>query len=219
MNGYLQFGIYLSVLIFAFGSSMRKFSRLSTALKFIVILLGYTIVTECIALYLAYKYQQNLIVYHIYVPVSLGLIAFYFHFSFQKLRKRGIGYLVTAGGIIVALVNSLYLQPVPNLDSNATLFAGLCIIILSLYCFYRIYLDDNNLHFVRSAEFWLSLLFLFYYGTTFLLFGFMQYFGAEKALGILHGLYLAFWIINLIFYFGIGMIFLLVVPQKRDYGT
>lgn len=219
MNINLQFGIYISILLFAFLASIRHFRKLTRGLKFIAVLLGYTIVTECIAAYMAYKYHQNLIVYHVYVPVSLGFIAFYYHYSFAELKKKGIGYIITVAGIIVALVNSLYLQPVPDFDSNATLFAGLCIIVLSLYCFYRIYADDSNMHFSRSAQFWLALLFLFYYCTTFLLFGFMQYFGAEKAFGILDGLYMTLWAINLIFYFGTGLVFLLVVPHKRYYGT
>lgn len=188
------------------------------SLKFICILLGFTMLTEMLAAYMALRYRQNRMVYHLYAPVSLTMIALYYNYSIKELGKYYAGYFVAVVGIIAAFFNTLYFQPLQVMDSNITLLAGICIVIMVMVAFYKIYTDESNRRFAHSPHFWLSLLFLFYYCTTFLLFGLMEYCLEKQMHHILQGMYWFLWGVNLIFYSGIGMVFLTTVPLKKSYG-
>lgn len=218
MLANIQFVTYISVLVFSFAVSLRKFRRMEGSLKFICILLGFTMLTEILAAYMAIRYRQNRMVYHLYAPVSLAMIALYYNYSIKELGKYYAGYFVAVAGIIAAFFNTLYFQPLQAMDSNITLLAGVCIVIMAMVAFYKIYTDESNRRFTHTPHFWLSLLFLFYYCTTFLLFGLMEYCLEKQMHHILQGMYWFLWGVNLIFYSGIGVVFLTTVPQKKSYG-
>lgn len=214
----IQFIIYITVLVFAIWISLKRLKGMELSLKFICMLLGYTLITEILAAYMAVRYRQNLMIYHIYPSVSLAFIALYYNYSIKEFRQYKIGYFVAGFGFLAAILNTLYLQPLKVMDSNVTLLAGVLIVMMAILSFYKIYMDENNLRFARTPHFWLSVLFLFYYCTTFFLFGLMQYCLMKKMHTILQGMYWFLWSVNLIFYTGIGVIFLLTVSRKKYYG-
>lgn len=218
MHSNVQFIIYALILVFAFGSSLRKFQSMELSLKFICVLLGFTLITEIVAAYMAVRYRQNMMVYHLYVPVSLALIALYYNYAVKELRKYHVGYWVAAAGILAGILNTRYFRPLQTMNSNITLLTGVCTVMMAMISFYKIYTDESNIRFASTAHFWLSLLFVFYYCSTFFLFGLMQYLLVKQMHDELQKLYWFLWSVNLIFYTGAGVAFLLTVPQKKPDG-
>lgn len=143
MHSNIQFIIYIIILVFSFTISLKKFRRVELSLKFICVLLGLTFITELAAAYMAMRFRENMKVYHLYVPLSLALIALYYNYAIKELRKYYVGYWLSAGGIVAAIFNTQYFQPLQVMNSNITLLTGLCTVMMALISFYKISLSTD----------------------------------------------------------------------------
>lgn len=209
MTTKLQLYIYLIILLAAFIISLARYLFLDTALKMIAILLGFTIIIEVLAAYMAKNHHNNLGVYHIYTPVAIILTLLYFHFLHPQLRKWRIIPILIGVSIVAFVLNTVFLEPMDKvLDSNMMLFSEL---ITAAFCLYTLYIlfssGDTGFKITSSSRFWISMLFLFFCCSTFILWSTLQILRATGRHSHLYIAYDALWIVNIIFYSGFGTVF------------
>ncbi|MCD6064862.1 MAG: hypothetical protein K0R82_2773 [Flavipsychrobacter sp.] len=201
-----SYAMYLGVILFAFIVGVFRFSRLQNGAKMIVVLLGCTLLSEYVADLLSVKYRNNMVVYHVYAPLHLFLVAVYFNQSIPSFRRRHVGWYIGAAGFIVALINSMFLQSTSELNSYYLLFAGFVIISMSLYAFYKI-LENDNTGTWNNPHFWISFILLFFWSITYLNWSVYQML-SKSVLEYMALVGFALPIISAITYFGFGLVFL-----------
>lgn len=206
MNLPTSFVVHLSFVFVAVGASIYRWKNLNRPDKIIGLLLLITFISECISLYLTVSIRNNLYAYHIFNPLQLCLIALYYNYAIPFLKKRHIGIIIAILGVIVGLLNSVYLQPFGTFPSAFLLFEAFCIIILSLLSFYSI-LYEEDYKITTNVQFWISVLFLIFWAFTFFLWGSYVSFTQvlKDKLSLIAGMIAG---INFIFYPSLFIIFL-----------
>ena len=150
--------------------SIIKWRRLTRPDRIISILLLLTIVSEAIGYFFIVTYQNNMYVYHVFSPIELGFLAFYYNEAIPFFRKKHVGLYISLSGVILTILNACYLQPIKTFPSLFLLFEGFIVIILSLFSFFSIlYKEDYKL--IRNVQFWVTFNLLIFWSFTFLIWG------------------------------------------------
>lgn len=217
MNTTIRFYIYITIVLLATGAAWRHFRRLRRPFKIIAILLFCTAVHEVTAAWMGRKYGNNMPAYHLYTIVNIVLVSLYYNESLPIFKKYHIGWYIAALGVLATVLNSWYLQPWHILNSHAILFSSDCIVAMALYSLYRIYVYNDLRYIGRNPYFWISLIFLFFWCTTFLTIASLQPFLMMKWMKALKVSRWVLWIANILYYTAIGMVFIRLTPQKLSY--
>lgn len=193
-----------------------KVRGVDKASKIICNLIWLGLITETIGLYAAKQYRNNYPVYNISIFVEFVLISLYFNYCVAQLRKRNIGIYIAGGGIILGIINTLFLQPlVTTLNSNLLCLECLVVVCLSLYSIYGLLrIDDDNLQLQKEIHFWIPCIMLFYQCSSLWSWGMYDSFGnndKEKA-AILDIFVLS---VNIISYLSLGVLFFFYSKMKR----
>jgi hypothetical protein len=186
--------------------SIIRWKHFGVAEKAVAILIGVTVISEALSTFASYRWHNNLTVYHIYSPVEFFLISLYFNYSIVAFRKRNIGVLVGASGVIFSLFNTLFIQRITTINSYFLLFEGTAIIIYCLLSFHQILMDEEQLPY-RFAHFWITICFLIYWSSTFTGWGiYTVLHWKDSTVSTIFNKVLA--AANFTFYLGIGLVFL-----------
>lgn len=204
--------MYLAILLFVSVIALRRFRKLELPLRIIAILLSLTFVTEVLASFSSWKWHNNMPVFHVYTLVNLMLTALYFNYLIPAFKKYHIGYFMGGIGVLAGMLNTIYLQDFHRLDSNAILFSGVLIVGMSLVSLYDIFRNNEDISKTVAPHYWLSILFLFYWCSTFLIWALLQVLILTKSYDDIYPVYMALWILNILFYSGIGFIY-----RKQNY--
>ncbi|WP_276132480.1 hypothetical protein [Polluticoccus soli] len=200
----------MSVILLAISGSMLNFRGRDKASKMIVFLLALTFVAESAAYVAAEKFHTNMFVYHIFAPIQLLMLGRYFDTAVFKQRK--VGLITSVLGIVVAAFNTIFLQPIQTLNSNFLLFEGLVIMAMALYAFQKI-LANERLDIYKHEHFWLILLLVFFWSMTYTVWALYAILGMKKIF-LMHFISIMILIVNIITYFGIGLV-LLIFPKRE----
>lgn len=205
--------VYLLLLLLALLIYLSRYHRLEPPLKMITCYLAVTFFCEVWAAGLSWYQHNNMPAYHLYSPLSLVCIAMYYHYLLPVFRRYHIGYYVAATGIFFATFNTLFLQPLQELDSNMVLFSGLCIIAMALYAVY-IMLTREHRPVSRNIHFWLSLIWIIYWNSTYFIWALLQTFLLLHHQKALHSIYTALWWINCLTYAAIALLPLRLLKKR-----
>lgn len=107
------------------------------------------------------RYHTNILVYNISSLCEFLIITGYFNQSIKKLKLSRIGPAISVTGLICFVLNTIYLQPINEINSNFLFFECLMVTCLSLYSIYLM-LATPDLQLTRKTNFWISATFLFY---------------------------------------------------------
>jgi drug/metabolite transporter (DMT)-like permease len=174
MSAYTRFVSYILLLAIVFIFSLWRYNKSESALKIISFLLGLTLISELLGFLMTKIYRNNMPVYHIYAPALLFVVALYYNNTLPKFRKYKVGLWIGCLGILASLVNIFFFQPILSLNSNFMLFEGVCIVAMALYAFYYLYTDDSTKRLQYNSLFWVSIIFLFYWCSTFVAWALMK---------------------------------------------
>lgn len=205
MDAHWNFFLYLGVIFLAILGGVYKLKHKDTASKILLVLLCLTLVSEFITYWAAIKFGNNMFVYHFFAPIQLVLLGIYFDNLEHRFRRK-IGLLIGASGIVIAIVNTAFFQPLKILNSNFLLFEGLVIMGLALYTFQRI-LADERIDIYKYRHFWMIVILIFFWSvtyTTWALFSVLQ----VKKLFLMPYVSNVLWIVNVITYSAIGFVLL-----------
>jgi hypothetical protein len=197
--------LYFILVISATVLGAYRWKALAKSEKFVALLMPVTLIAEIIAAFAANRWRNNYPVFHIYSPIEFLLISLYFNYAVRLLRKNNIGIILGAAGIPVALINTIFFQPIHTINAFYLLFEGVGIIFYSLCALYEDLISESRVY--NKSSFWFTLSFLIYWGVTFTGWGIYKVQKAEtKNVYMIVDYVLT--IINYLFYAAICLIFL-----------
>lgn len=211
-----QFVAYMSVLVFALAGSTTAFRRKAGSLRWIMLLLACTIICELVAFGMSLSRQSNMPVYRNFAFVYLALLALYYNEIIPAFRKYRIGWCIAAGSVAAAVLRMLVFPPPPEMDFTFLLWEGIGVVAMALAAMFSFVNLDIKVKITGNIHFWLSLVFLVFWSSTFLVWTLLKdmvILGMERELTILSN---ALWAMNMITYAAIGTVFLLFHHKNKS---
>jgi hypothetical protein len=205
--------VYLAIIFFALVCGLFRYGRMQPASRILIILLGYTLISEYLADFLAKKFHNNMPVYHVYAPVQFFTISLYFNDSIEEFKRKNIGWYIGITGVIVSLLNSLFLQPFNTFNSYFLLFSGFVIISMSLFAFYKI-LENDDVGVLNNPHFWFNFILLFFWSTTYIFWSLFKILGERFPQIMSTYVNIILFSVSALTYLGFGLVFLFY-PKKK----
>lgn len=169
--GYL---FYYLILLSGSIYGYTKFSRLSRAFKFLVILVSLITVSETISRILAYTITITVPAYHFLIPLQIiGYTLIFKELFISKYIQKtliGIGIFVFIISISKSIVSGLGSFPSLNIS-----VLSLQLILSSLYLFFQIIQNPTESSIFKISQFWLAVGTLIFYAGTFTIFTLSEY--------------------------------------------
>lgn len=194
------------ILCLASTTGLIRYKKLDRASRLIVWYIVLTFIMEALAMLAAIIYRNNLPIYHVYSPLQFLVLSIYFNISEDQKRIKPAGWIIGIGGFILSICNSIYLQPLTELNTNFIVLESFLVIAMSLFAFYRL-LSSDFMYVHLSPRFWFSAIFLVFWSFTFFywLVGVLIYKSMpDKAIW----LNIMIWFINIFTYSAFAAVFL-----------
>src|SRR6202000_1189498 len=112
--------------------------------------------------------------------------------------------------------NIIFIQGIHMLTSYFLVFEGIVIIGMGLFSFFRLLLRDDQLQLYKYPHFWLAATLVFFWSFTFLNWSLYDYFDVRLK-KLVPFIYILFSLAGIIFYCGVGCIFLLYPKMGKRY--
>ena len=167
--------IYLISLLFASICSVYRFKKIDIAAKILSILVCSAFINESAAYYLAIKYHNNISLYAIYCLLEFSQLCLYFNNIIDVFRKNNIGIFIGVAGILLGIINILYIQHLHVLNTYFLFFEDLMVIGMSLFAFFRLLIKNDSLYLFQYPHFWFISILAFFWSITFLNWGLYDY--------------------------------------------
>jgi len=213
MDPNIELQIGLTVIIISLLGGLVQFRKLDNGGRIILLLLFVVLLDELIAHYFAKKYHNNLVVYNIYGLVELCLMILYFSYINNFFGNKKIAFFLLIFGLSAGILNFMFFESFQKLNSVYIFFEGFIIIVLALITFYRLLVFNEDLKLYRHPHFWFASVFLFFWGVTYLNWGFCPLLKNKHTIS---QIIFFVWIVNIITYGSIGIIFQLY-PKRSHY--
>ncbi|CAG0993614.1 hypothetical protein ARNL5_03442 [Anaerolineae bacterium] len=214
MDPHNSYYIYLGVICLAIIGGLYNIKQRDIAMKILVALLCLTLISEFTAYWAAITYRNNMFIYHFFAPIQLVILCVYFDNIGDRHKKRKNGLLIGVTGVVIAVINTLFFQPLQIFNSNFLLFEGIVIMGLALFTFQRI-LTDDKIDIYRYSHFWIVTILIFFWSityTTWALFSVLQI----KKLFLMSYVSKVLWAVNIITYSAIGFVLLYFSGNRKQ---
>ncbi len=197
--------IYLLVLCLAAIATLSRWRLLSSADRWIPVLILATLTQECIAYVMSRVFGNNYPSYHVYTPIEVAIICMYFDRSMRFRSPYVIGGSIAGFSVLLSVFITWKLQPMNTYNSYFLLYEGCLVIVFCLLSFYKLLIRDD-LTPVKMAHFWLTICFLLYWSLVFANLGLFNLIPSEQK--FLRSTFIwALYCANLLFYLGIVTVF------------
>lgn len=153
--------VYLCFQFLPFLIGLVRWKHIDSASKIIVSIAGISAVTECLGLYTALKYQNNLPVYNIASLIIVSALTLYFWLNLDFLRRRNVGLIFTVVNVVAWLlsvfcINSIRSENLLFTNYEVFVFVSLSVLFLERQIGYSTY---SRLFY--NPHFYFTLLFVF----------------------------------------------------------
>ncbi len=200
--------VYLALLAVVSMLTLNKGTKNDATANFFRLYMLVTTVSEGVSFFLYLNGEYNVIVYHIYNPIQLLILSAYYNQIISFFKPKGIGYAIGVTGLLISIVNSLFIQqPTTSLNSYFIIIEALFVISMTL-CYFYDFLNTKHItkHFT-TPDFWISCLLLLFWSFTFFRWLASLSMPGVVSANIYYILYMM-WAINIITYTGFGLVFL-----------
>lgn len=188
------------------GIGLYYIKRLGYARKLLTVLMGLSSITQIIALAYFLVNENNLFIYHMYMPLEFILLGYMYKIWLKDWWKGWIIDLIIWAYVGLSILNTLFIQTPDTVNSYALFLGGAFLIIFAIAFFYRI-LDEMKLRSLESSfEFWINASILLYYSGSVLILG-LNHLISMKSVELIETLYVFHSCFNILHYllFGIGL--------------
>lgn len=155
-----------------------------------------------------------MLLYGGYSILEFFLLTLYFNYTIDIFKKKRIGFFIGIAGVILGLLNLLFLQSPNTINSYFFLFEALIVIGMSLFAFFRMLLKNDSLNLYKYPHFWLTSILLFFWNVTFFSWG-LYYFTMEFR-QVAWTINATLMIAGSVTYFSLGLVFLLYPKMKMS---
>ncbi len=163
------FSVYYAILLLATIIGITRNRRLDTALRFIVILLILTVISES-ASYILVEFKEYGIrygVFHIYSVLQLILVSLYFIYAIKPYHYRKLVLVACILCPLIGILNIIYLQPIDKLNNYMLMVESLAINTMSLYYVYWLIKRHITQNLFKLSHFQITLSLLTLWSSTF----------------------------------------------------
>jgi len=175
------------------------YRKLNSAFKYLIILLICVLITEVGSKIIPhYGFNKNPL-YILFSILHYPIFSYIYYQFLSKKKDFKIHLLVTAFlYYFFVVLNIIYLQPVTIFPSNIILVESVFILSQILYLFYDMLHHPIQKPLTQQGMFWVNSGSLFFYSSTFIIFGFFNYF--KKYQFEMNWAYFILWLTNIIMY-------------------
>lgn len=200
MNYFLEIGISLTS-AFALISGIRRYAILDYSSRIVLLIITAGLIFELTPVCTAT--QNDPVLINTCIAVNFLLICIYFNYTIDVFIQYNRGFKIGIAGLLLGAATA---GSTPG--RYFALVAGLCVITMCLYAFYRLVAKHEQLRLLHYHHFWFITLFLFYWSVTYFIRTFFTY---DLLLPAGHTLSAgqSMKLIGLLTYAGAGCIFLL----------
>lgn len=166
------FGVYYIILLLATIIGILLYRRLDTALRFIVILLILTVMSETTSYILVEleEYGVRYSMFHIYSILQLILITLFFIYATRPFHYRKQIAITIFACPLIGVLNIVFFQPIDKLNTNMLMLECLIINTMSLYFIYWL-IKHSVQNLFKSSHFQITLTLLVLWSSTFFFWG------------------------------------------------
>lgn len=166
-----------------------------------------------IAVYLSLKWINNMPVYAVYSLIEFATLSIYFNYSIDVFRQKNTGYYIGACGVVLGILNSIFLQPINSSNSYFLFVEGIGIVTMSLFAFFRMLMREDDLKLHQYTHFWFAAILAFFWSVTFLNWGLSDYlYHYYPSVSLMVNKIILF--LNMALYVMIGCVFILYPKLK-----
>ncbi|RYY69132.1 MAG: hypothetical protein EOO13_10395 [Chitinophagaceae bacterium] len=119
MAYYLTFGIYLVIIAAGFLTGSLFYRKQNKNILPVIVILGYTMVSQTASLLAAAIIRNNLPIEHMYSVVSTALWGWFFFTNIQGSSTKSLIKWVTAALVVFFLINAFFIQGLDSFPDNA----------------------------------------------------------------------------------------------------
>lgn len=170
LYSFISYGI-IGVAVFVSLLLLVQIKKLTYPFKLITYYLVLSAITEVCALVMAKVYHvNNLIFFHIFAPLELILLGWFF-FDFYKKQGKDLPFAIIISPFVGLLIlNSLFIQPYYTFNSYALTLVGVLVIIMSLYAFYLMLEEDREIPLLFEIKWFMISFFIMHCSSLMVLF-------------------------------------------------
>lgn len=132
-----------------------NFKRLNREMRLLSLLMAVVAIVSITTLYLSEIKMEYHWVHHIYTPVEYILLATIFSFWVRHKVIRKILIISIPGIVAFSICNSLYLQSLTELNSNAIILTQVFYSLITSYTLYVLMTEDYG-SIYRNHVFWIA---------------------------------------------------------------
>lgn len=176
--------------------------------RIIILLLIFSFITEIIAEITLYKIGNKAPVFHFSAILNFLIVTIYFIKTLELERDRTVIIFVSILLICIALLNTIYLQPITETNTNIFILRSFCIVAMALIALYKILVDDSITKIRLYPHFYFWTLLLVMHAGTFFFWGLLLII-AKQNREYLPLIQYVQGTINALVYLGMGLTFLL----------
>ncbi len=173
---YYLLNTYYIFLVLGVVLGIINYKKSDSPMKVFISLLVITLIAEFISykLYNAKKYEEKNSAYHIYNVIEAVIITTYFLRLYYLPKRKLLLYLSLIIWPVIGIMNMLFLQPITELNNNMLILESFAIITMSLYSIHRIVKNSYLHNIFNYAHFWLAVVLLIGWSSTFFFWAFIK---------------------------------------------
>lgn len=209
------FSVYYIILLLATMTGIILYKRMNTALRFIVILLLLTVISEATS-YILVKleaYGLRYTVFHVYNILQLLMITQFFIYAIKPYHYRKLIIVASVLSPLIGILNIIYLQPIDKLNTNMLMFESVAINTMALYFIYYTIRNTGTRNIFKDIHVRIALLLLIMWSSTFFFWAFISvlFIGQWQYVNFASYVFMG---VNIITYGGIGSVFIQLTKNK-----
>jgi hypothetical protein len=206
--------IYFITLVMVTLFGTVNYKKLTAPFKFLVILIGITIISETANTICAKLFHNNLPIAHF---VGFYEYIFYMLIFYRIFKNKLVKKIVVVTAFVVpvfAVINAFTFQPYISVyPTNVIFISDILYTILAMLLYREILISDVQISLFKQSIFWYNTALLFFSVTIFFELGILNYFIKVKGnIGILKSFNIT---VNLLFYWALAYAIYLNTKEKR----
>lgn len=199
----LSFALYLVLLAVVFVIGILRFAHRTGPFKALTLLVGTTFLSEVLTRVSIGIIKNSSPVYHVYVIVLYFFYAWIYRELFTDRRLKRIIAASATVFLLLAICNTIFLQPLLRFPSYSFMILCVPMVILSLLLYLQMFNYPVEQSLFRQPVFWLNTATLFFFTTSFFTLSFFNYFIRHKFdINLLSNM---IYFTNLIYYMTLGV--------------
>lgn len=177
-----EYIIYLFIIAVGFFTGLFNFNKFNS-IKPIIILLGITLVSECLSRVLAYEIKNSNPPYHFLSPLQSLLWGAFFKKEFETKNKKNIFFYLCVLIAALSLLNTLFFQNIFIFPDNILKIQSFGFITIGFILFIEKLEESSEKNIFRDPGFLIAVSLIWFNLISFIFFNFHNYLLKKLLLG------------------------------------